>query len=64
MADSTGAGATAPSPSTIRRMILAAMPASAIEWRGFFVYVTAAALVFPKLFFPADRPGSWGVGFI
>ncbi|MDQ3941550.1 MAG: MHS family MFS transporter [Actinomycetota bacterium] len=51
---SSSAGAAAPSPGTIRKVLLAAMAASAIEWYDFFIYLTAAALVFPKLFFPAD----------
>jgi metabolite-proton symporter len=42
------------SPSTIRKVALAAMAGSAIEWYDFFIYLTAAALVFPKLFFPSD----------
>src|ERR671929_1587838 len=50
----SSAGAAAPRPSTIRRVLLAATAASAIEWYDFFIYLTAAALVFPKLFFPAD----------
>jgi hypothetical protein len=33
---------------------LAACAATSIEWYDFFIYLTAA-LVFPKLFFPADK---------
>ena len=53
MADSS-AGAAAPSSSTIRKVLMAACAATSIEWYDFFIYLTAAALVFPKLFFPAD----------
>ena len=51
---SSGAEAAAPSPSTIRKVLLAACAGSAIEWYDFFIYLTAAALVFPALFFPTD----------
>src|ERR671932_953285 len=69
MADSTSAGAAAPSPSTIRKVLLAAMSASAIEWYDFFIYLTAAALIFPKLFFPTVGPlvgvlASLGTGWL
>src|ERR671939_660732 len=53
MANSSAEAAT-PSPSTIRKVLLASCAASSIEWYDFFIYLTAAALVFPKLFFPAD----------
>jgi MFS transporter, MHS family, shikimate and dehydroshikimate transport protein len=51
MTDSS-AQAGAPTPSTVRKVALAAMAGSAIEWYDFFIYLTAAALVFPALFFP------------
>lgn len=40
-------------PSTIR-LALTSMGASGVEWYDFFVYGTAAALVFPRLFFSPE----------
>ncbi|MHA6316618.1 MFS transporter [Altererythrobacter sp. CAU 1778] len=40
-------------PSTVR-LALTSMGASGVEWYDFFVYGTAAALVFPRLFFSPD----------
>ena len=48
------AASTAPSPSTVRKVALAACTATSIEWYDFFIYLTAAALVFPPLFFSQD----------
>jgi len=42
-------------PNT-RRVLLASLGGSAIEWFDFFLYGTAAGLVFNKLFFPAADP--------
>src|SRR3989337_4007916 len=52
--DTSRREAATPSPSTIRKVLVAACAASAIEWYDFFISLTAAALVFPALFFPAD----------
>src|SRR5215212_870774 len=38
--------------SQVRRALVASTVGTAIEWYDFFLYGTAAALVFPQLFFP------------
>lgn len=40
-------------PSDIRRVVIASFIGTTIEWYDFFLYGTAAALVFNKLFFPS-----------
>lgn len=40
-------------PGTMRRIVLASVLGNALEWYDFFLYGTAAALIFAPLFFPA-----------
>jgi MFS family permease len=63
----------APRPLPGIRVTSVAAFSAAIEWYDFFLYGTAAALVFPRLFFPPELPlfiaqiaafGTFSVGFI
>jgi metabolite-proton symporter len=40
----------------VRKAAVASLVGAAIEWYDFFLYGTAAALVFPRLFFPKSDP--------
>jgi len=59
------------SPASFRRVVVSSMLGTAIEWYDFFLYGTAAALVFNRLFFPTLDPlagtmaafASYAVGF-
>ena len=50
-----GAAALRPR-SSLRQVVAASLIGTTIEWYDFFLYGTAAALVFGKLFFPAKDP--------
>jgi metabolite-proton symporter len=39
------------------RILMASMIGTAVEFYDFYIYATAAALVFGPLFFPSDQPG-------
>jgi MHS family shikimate/dehydroshikimate transporter-like MFS transporter len=62
----------AESPTSLRTVVAASFIGTAIEWYDFFLYGTAAALVFNRLFFPTFDPltgtmaafATYAVGFI
>ncbi|MBT73798.1 MAG: MFS transporter [Gammaproteobacteria bacterium] len=58
--------------TSMRKVALTALAGTSIEWYDFFLYATAAALVFPVAFFPESTPtmglilsfGTFAFGFI
>mgnify|MGYP000200148959 CR=1 FL=1 len=58
--------------ASMRKVALTALAGTSIEWYDFFLYATAAALVFPTAFFPDASPtialilsfGTFAFGFI
>ncbi len=69
---STAASPGAARPSSVRRVVVASLVGTSLEWYDFFIYGTAAALVFNQLFFPSFEPlvgtllafTTYAVGFI
>lgn len=64
--------AQAEEPRTpLRRVVMASLIGTTIEWYDFFLYGSAAALVFNRLFFPSEDPltgtflafGTYALGF-
>ncbi|MEU8579219.1 MFS transporter [Streptomyces abikoensis] len=45
-----------PTPNSLPRIVVASLIGTTIEWYDFFLYGSAAALVFNKLFFPGSDP--------
>ncbi|MDQ3269517.1 MAG: MHS family MFS transporter [Pseudomonadota bacterium] len=45
-------------PATRQRVLFASLIGTTIEFFDFYIYATAAVLVFPRLFFPAADPAS------
>lgn len=43
-------------PATNRRVLIGSLSGSAIEWFDFFLYATAAAIIFDRFFFPTQDP--------
>jgi metabolite-proton symporter len=46
----------APDPQQARRILLASMVGTTIEFYDFYIYATAAVLIFPRVFFPKGDP--------
>ena len=63
---------TASPPASARRILTASLVGTAVEFYDFYIYATAAALVFGELFFPAESKtaqqmlsfASFGLAFI
>ena len=69
---SQSSGESSVQPSSVRKVIVASVIGTSLEWYDFFIYGTAAALVFNKLFFPSFEPlvgtllafATFAVGFV
>src|SRR4051812_33795590 len=65
-------GTSGHQPSSVTKVIVASLIGTSLEWYDFFIYGTAAALVFNKLFFPTFDPlvgtllafATYAVGFL
>ncbi len=49
---------TPASPASTRRVLFASLIGTTIEFFDFYIYATAAVLVFPQLFFPGSDPAA------
>src|SRR5215471_5519221 len=72
MASTLGTLSEAEHSAQLRKAVIASTVGTAIEWYDFFLYGTAAGLVFGKLYFPNSDPlsatllafGTYFIGFI
>ncbi|MGG5257664.1 MFS transporter [Phycicoccus avicenniae] len=72
VSQSPGTAPSAPSRSNIVKIVFASVVGTAVEWYDFFLYGSAAALVFGTLFFPESEPltatllafGTYALGFV
>ncbi len=71
--DTQNSGVVAPGPGqSPQQVLLASLVGTSIEFFDFYIYATAAVLVFPKLFFPASNPtaailaslATFGIAFV
>jgi MFS family permease len=64
--------ATEDAPARPRTILVASLIGTTVEWYDFFLYATAAGLVFPRLYFPVGNEvvasllafGTFAVGFV
>ena len=72
MATETHDTAQTPPENSIVKVVFASLVGTAVEWYDFFLYGSAAALVFGPLFFPSSDPvtgtllafGTYALGFV
>jgi MFS family permease len=72
MATTVGPLTDAEHSSQLRKAVIASTVGTAIEWYDFFLYGTAAGLIFGKLYFPNQNPlsatllafGTYFIGFV
>ena len=61
-----------PPAASVRTVLVASLVGTTVEWYDFFLYATAAGLVFPTLFFPVGNDvaasllafGTFAIGFV
>src|SRR5689334_9531849 len=72
MAATYGALSSSEHSAQLRKAVVASVIGTTIEWYDFFIYGTAAGLIFGKLYFPHEEPltatlaafGTYFIGFI
>jgi len=70
--ETSGEPSSERSPTSIVKVVFASLVGTAVEWYDFFLYGSAAALIFGKLFFPESEPvtatllafGTYALGFV